>query len=213
MNFKRYLQGMRQFHPFLIYSSCFIHVSSTSLMCGPEDDCHLQSWWAHGLWMFSYDLDYTSTKQRSKKFQRNQSKQQIYGVSTPWKLGNKSLLKKKRTDIFSCQNWEAPMTNGFPLARLFFEICHWHLGTFGSLVASAEPALIQRCPMTKRNILATLWFWGFSGFLIRRLHPWLLGSPNVTGIFALCGWILWAVSQGFLTSSLIFSCSRLFTQL
>jgi len=124
-------------------------------MCGPEDDCHLQSGWAHGLWMFSsYDLDYKSTKQPEQivKETNPNNKSTVFPPLGNWETNH---LKKKITDIFSCQNWEAPIR--FPLARLFFEICHWHLGTFGSLVASAaEPALIQRCPMTKRNILATL---------------------------------------------------------
>ena len=39
--------------------------------------------------------------------------------------------------------------------------------------------------MTKRNILATLWFWGFSGFLIGDYIPGSLAPPISPGFFAL----------------------------
>lgn len=130
---------------------CFIHVSSTSLMSGPEDDWrHLQSWWAHCLDVFLwFGLQiYKPTFKFSKK------PIQIYETWNPWKLGTNHRIKNNWHSLFPSKLGGKKMTKGLDFGcRLFFQICHWHLGTFGSLVASAVFALIQRRTRTKRNIL------------------------------------------------------------
>lgn len=128
-----------------MFYPCFIYIINVRLWRWLPSAKLMGSWALDVFFWFGLHF---STKQRSKNCQRTQSKQQIYGVSTPWKLGNKSCKRKQLTGI-SCQNLEAPMTKGLDF--------HCRASSLRFAIGILAPLAVllpqQLSPMTKRNIL------------------------------------------------------------